>query len=191
MSKQFNLIFLGGVHGVGKSTFAEKLSEVMGIETVSASALIKKARKGKVTWSIDKQTGEIDENQRLLLMEVNHKRLSGGSLILDGHYVLRNSTGTIEKIPVELFKQLQPSILLVLAENPSIILDRLNSRSDTSQSLKDIIEIQKNEIEHAKNVSEALNIKLIEIKVPDEDVVSKKIQAGLNNSIKGALEKKL
>ena len=39
------MIFISGIHGVGKSYFCEKLKEVTGIESYASSSLIEQKKK--------------------------------------------------------------------------------------------------------------------------------------------------
>ncbi len=55
------MIFVSGVHGVGKSCFCNLAKESVGIETYSASALI--ATKKRSGSTKNKLIPDIDENQ--------------------------------------------------------------------------------------------------------------------------------
>lgn len=60
-----SMIFVSGVHGVGKSYFCNLVKESVGIETYSASALIStKMRSG---FAKNKLIPDIDEHQQCLL----------------------------------------------------------------------------------------------------------------------------
>ena len=56
------MIFISGVHGVGKTYFCNKVSQELGIKTYSASMLI--TEKKKKDFSADKLIPDIDVNQQ-------------------------------------------------------------------------------------------------------------------------------
>ena len=57
------MIFVSGIHGVGKTFFCDRVKEKLGIATYSASKLI--AEKRSRNFSADKIVEDIDENQLL------------------------------------------------------------------------------------------------------------------------------
>ena len=57
-----HVLFFGGIHGVGKSTFCQRLQKDIGIETASASNLIKQERTHHSNMDTDKKVKSIDEN---------------------------------------------------------------------------------------------------------------------------------
>lgn len=61
------MIFVSGIHGVGKTYFCNLIKEKLGIESYSASHLIADRRnKG---FSADKCVSDIDDNQSFLFIE--------------------------------------------------------------------------------------------------------------------------
>lgn len=66
-----SVIFVCGVHGVGKTTFCQRLAKTLNIPHFSASALIReKASYAVSEKSGDKQVKDIDANQVILLDNV-------------------------------------------------------------------------------------------------------------------------
>ena len=167
MPIQTELIFLGGVHCVGKSTLASYLAEAMGAKHLVASTLIRDAG-GIGARDVHKHTDGIDENQKLLVKEVRKRRQCNGLLILDGHYVLEKSPGRIIEISAKVFRELQPSVLLVLTAEPTKISARLKSRDNVDREPNDIAIMQSREVEHARDISATLAIQLIEITSQNE-----------------------
>ncbi len=51
MMKQKDIVFVGGIHGVGKSTLCSKFNNLLGISHYSASDLIKKKNRELVNTS--------------------------------------------------------------------------------------------------------------------------------------------
>ena len=82
------MIFVSGIHGVGKTYFCNMIKEKLGIRNFSASQLI--AEKRKRNFSVDKCVSDIDDNQLFLLDAINELRQAGEEFILDGHFCLFN-----------------------------------------------------------------------------------------------------
>ncbi len=79
------MIFISGVHGVGKSYFCDMVKTETGIESYSASTLI--TQKKHSGFSKDKLIPDIDDNQQYLLQAVSELRdrgklYSGWALLL-------------------------------------------------------------------------------------------------------------
>lgn len=106
MLSQHKVIFLGGIHGVGKSTLASHLATALDGETISASQLIGEARQGNLTWDSEKRVKAISENQALLIAAFKDRIWSASVIILDGHFTLKNADGEIDRISLEVFQAL-------------------------------------------------------------------------------------
>lgn len=109
-----SIIFLAGVHGVGKSYLGEPAAKALGIAYRTASKLIRE-EKGAATWAIDKKTADIDSNQTALIQAVSKLR-AAGALLLDGHFVLRDAQGTITPLTARVFSQLNLKGVILLTE---------------------------------------------------------------------------
>lgn len=93
------MIFVSGIHGVGKTYFCNMVKDKLGINNYSASQLI--AGRREKGFSADKFVSDIDDNQVLLLNAINELRQTGEEFILDGHFCLLNEEGVITRIPME------------------------------------------------------------------------------------------
>lgn len=69
------MIFISGVHGVGKSYFCDMVKAATGIESYSASTLI--TQKKHSGFAKDKLIPDIDDNQQYLLQAVNELKAPG------------------------------------------------------------------------------------------------------------------
>ncbi len=147
-------IFLGGIHAVGKTTFATKYFSKK-FQCVSASSLIKDA-KGEVPK--DKKVGHVTENQWLLVSEFKKLKSRGHRIVLDGHFCLINKDGKFEKLPLELFRALELSHIVLLELNPETIQKRLLLRDGSKMHLRTIKTFLKKEREHALFIAENLKI---------------------------------
>lgn len=149
-----NILFFAGIHGVGKSTIGDKLNRDIGIKKFSASQLIKDGE-GKI--NTDKKVKDIQNNQEILLGQL--KKKSGlGLFILDGHFSLINKDKTIEKIPLDIFKQINPREIILLEENAELIYDRLYARDNIQYDIYFIQDMLNQEREHALYISKILKI---------------------------------
>lgn len=99
------MIFISGVHGVGKSYFCDIVKESLGINTYTASSLI--ADEKKQYFSSDKLSVDIEDNQYHLLNAVKRLESAGNKYILDGHFCLLNSKKEIVRIGIDTFLNLQ------------------------------------------------------------------------------------
>lgn len=152
------MIFISGVHGVGKSYFCNRVKEATGIECYSASSLIKERK--KQAFSADKRVADIDENQLYLLAAVDDLRASVGEFLLDGHFCLLNTDGVITRISLDTFTTLQPEAIVLLTEAPEIIAKRRQERDGVDHKASDIKAFQDEEISYAKEVAELLQVPL-------------------------------
>lgn len=152
------MVFISGVHGVGKSYFCGLVKDALGIDSYSASKLITdKKQRG---FSKDKLIPDIDENQQYLLQAINELRALDKDFILDGHFCLLNAEGAIQRIPFDTFSSLRPEAIILLTESPLIIAKRRSDRDSIDVSPEAIDAFQKEEMAYAKEVAATLNAKL-------------------------------
>lgn len=152
-------VFVAGVHGAGK-TFATKPACLkLGLMHATASQLINEER-GRSTWDAAKVVSDVDENQAALILAARRIRKSGGTLVIDGHFVLRRAPGNHERLPVEVFRALECSSILLIRSPVPVLLKRLQARQDMSWSEAELTEFSKSEDAHGAEVAEALGIPL-------------------------------
>lgn len=152
------MIFISGVHGVGKSYFCNIVKERTGIESYSASKLItERKRQG---FPASKLIPDIDENQQYLLDAVAELRSSGKEFIIDGHFCLLNEEGSITRIGLDTFTTLNPDAIILLTEEPEIIARRRKGRDGIDHPVKEIRAFQDEERLYAEEVSKLLGVPL-------------------------------
>lgn len=154
------LIFLGGVHGVGKTSMCTNVSKKFGLKVISASAIIRSEREYP---SSDSRTAvsNVGGNQGLLVRGM--QRLvndAPGRYLLDGHFALRTLSGTIEEIDTDVFKAIAVSGLICLFDDPAAIAQRLAARDGVVHDVIAISELQSAELRSAKSVSLILGLEL-------------------------------
>lgn len=152
------MIFISGVHGVGKSYFCEEIVKAeIEINIYSASTLI--SAKKKSGFSSDKLIPNIDDNQQYLLQAVNELRATEGTFILDGHFCLLNADGQIQRIRYDTFMLLRPEVILLLTEDPEIIVKRRQTRDNQNVTIDAMKKFQDAEVTYASEVAKALGSK--------------------------------
>lgn len=153
MYKTGKIIFVGGVHGVGKSTFSSLVkSKCPQIYSLSCSEIIK--------WEnpTHKEVENVGETQNKLLQNIPYFIDQDKNYILDGHFCLLTEKGCIERIPMEVFETISPSFIVVLKDSPHKICQRLNVRDAHCYSIEFIAEFQREEIKYAKEVADTLGV---------------------------------
>lgn len=133
MSKSNKIIFIGGVHGVGKSTFVNSVkAKCPSVEGISCSTIMK--------WKnpAHKKVENVEENQNKLLTNLPYFIDLDKNYLLDGHFCLLTEKNTIERVPIEVFENINPDMIILLEECPTVICQRLSDR-DTIQYSEDLI----------------------------------------------------
>lgn len=153
------VIFLAGVHGVGKGFLGAPVAEALGIRHFTASQLIRE-EKGCASWGADKRVGELDDNQFALIRAVSRRREGGQDILLDGHFVLRGASDELVRLPKEVFSDLQLSGAILLTEDAQVISDRLIGRDGIAVSPESVAELAAEESAHAREVCRALHAPL-------------------------------
>lgn len=152
------MIFLSGIHGVGKTFFCNLAKEKLGIKSYSASQLIaEKRNKGFLT---DKFVSDIDDNQSLLIETIDELRQNKEEFILDGHFCLLNACGEVARIPYNTFELLRPEAIILLTEKPDVIAERRFQRDGIIQDICEIREFQEAEKQYAQEVSQNFKVPL-------------------------------
>jgi adenylate kinase len=150
------IIFVGGVHGVGKTSLCKKVCEVLGIEHYSASDLIKKVK--NVTFPTNKHVEGIEVNQDSLIVAVDRYMDCKTVCLLDGHFCLLDEQGNVVPVPLSTFSSLSPIAIIVLNDEPSNIYARTQSRDGEASRIDGIATFQDSEIKYSKLVSESLRV---------------------------------
>ena len=153
-----NIAFLGGIHGVGKSTICRQICDEVKLVYLSASELIK--------W---KDINEEFQNKKVKNIPATQDRLIIGlintvqenkSYVLDGHYCLLNSTNEIVNIPIETFKLINPISLNIVLGDIVEIKNRLEKRDERPYDEGLLNRMQESELKYAKYLSKTLGITL-------------------------------
>lgn len=167
------VIFICGIHGVGKSTLCRQIKEKLDIDNFSASSLIKEYNESFI--QRDKVVKNINENQDILIQAVLLKKQKYSKFILDGHVTLLTEYN-IEKIPFLVFEKLTINMCICITAPIDIIYERRIDRDDMMISKEKIYEHQQQEIIYAKELSNNLKIPFYEIQYDNVDQLIKIIK---------------
>ena len=161
------VIFVAGVHAVGKTTLCKQAEQIKGIAHYSASALIREEKASAVPEQ-GKAVSEVDAPQRHLICAVRRiLRKHGGNILLDGHFSLLTAAGRIETIDVDVFRVLGLERAVVLHDKPEAIAARWSQRDGGKVDTEMVDAHQKEEMRHARYVARVLAIPLAEIQAFD------------------------
>lgn len=174
-----SVIFLAGVHGVGKGFLGTPVANALGISHLTASQLIRE-EKGRATWGTDKKTSDLDDNQLALIRAVSQRRLTHNSILLDGHFVLRNAQGTLTLLEAKVFEELRLTGVILLTEESHVIASRLAMRDKGETDVGAISELAEAESAHARKVCRELGLPFTVIHTPTE--------MSLTNAVRGLLD---
>jgi adenylate kinase len=154
----YNILFIGGIHGVGKSTICKEICQVTGYNYLSASELIK--WKQINSDEKNKKVTDIPSTQDRLINGLNEVVLNTKKYLLDGHYCLIDSQSNIVNVPFETFKIINPLGLLVVTDDISEIKKRLESRDNKRYDALLLEKMQEQEINYANEIAIKLDLSL-------------------------------
>lgn len=157
--KKSNIIFVGGIHGVGKSTICRRICAELNIEYLSASKLIKWSELNEDT--NNKKVEDLSLTQDRLIEGLKNRVQKDKTYILDGHYCLLNGNNEIEKIPFETFEQIKPKFFVIVVKDVNEIKKQLEVRDNKPYDINLLERFQNNEIKYAQDLSKLMNIPLI------------------------------
>ena len=151
---EHKIIFIGGVHGVGKTFLCNTVREELDIDHYSASDLIKKVK--NVKFPTNKHIKGIGGNQNALIIALDKYINSETVCLLDGHFCLLDNQGEVVEVPMAIFSSLSPIAIIVLNDEPSSIYARIKDRDGEVAGVDGITKFQESEIKYSKLVSETL-----------------------------------
>ena len=161
------IIFVGGIHGVGKSTICETAAAQLGITHLIAGHLIREAK--QIPVEAGKGVASVSANQDVLVEALSRKVLSGHPYLMDGHFALLTSAGRVERVPLSTFQSIAPLAAVVIVDDPAAIANRLASRDGKHYDISALESLQAEEEANARFVCSELGISLV-IASPDQGV---------------------
>jgi len=151
------IIFVAGIHGVGKTYLCQRLKESMDVDHFSASQLISEFKSEKLS-STDKSVKNINNNQEVLLKAIEKYIQPTRPTLLDGHCCLLNSDHGVERIPIETFIGIEPCSVIVLYDEISSVVEKISGRDGVFYDAKLLSYFQDEEIKYAKEIAERLRV---------------------------------
>lgn len=151
------MIFVGGIHGVGKSTICRDVFALMGYKCVTASSLI--AEDGRKT-DHNKCVDRVSDNQSVLLQSLSNAKLKYVRLLIDGHFTLINKQGEVEPIDIEVFRAMKLNQLILIKGQPDQIAVRLKARDGKVWGKSFLSKFQEEEEAHARCVAKNIGVPL-------------------------------
>ncbi|MDA7967788.1 MAG: ATP-binding protein [Gammaproteobacteria bacterium] len=160
-----NIIFLGGIHRVGKSTLARAFCKDSALIHKSAGYLI-----GSV--GADKQVADVSGNQARLIEAVNNLDRTA-KYLLDGHFCLWGKDGQIKPIETEVFEKLFLAAVILLQGDVQVIQNRIRELGERNCTVAFLEDFQQKELEQAKKISKTLDIpmRVITLSKIDDDIL--------------------
>lgn len=150
------IIFIGGVHGVGKTTLCTSICSKFDVVHHSASELIKRYR--HIEFPLNGRVENINRNQDALINAINEYLDTGEKYLLDGHFCLLDQDGVITKIPIATFIALSPIGIILLHDDPSDIHFRLRDRDREIYDMDTLSFFQEQELHYSRSVAAKLNV---------------------------------
>ncbi len=178
------IIFVGGVHGVGKTTFCQAIASPLRLQHVSASELIYTGKQIYSTFS--KRVNNIGKNQSILIAGIEKTIDRDRWWLLDGHFCLLNRQFVISDIPFPTFEAIAPKAILILYDDARKITERLVERDKEKYTHKLVVLLQERELEHGTYVAKSLNIPYIQ---GNPFIDQEKIKMFVQNVISGGVFK--
>lgn len=154
------MIFLCGIHGSGKSYLCSKICKLIPIKYYTASDIIRKYQ-GEV-YENCKYISDVEANQQILIQGVSILN-NTEQYILDGHFCLLNNQKQITRVPLYVFQQLNPQLIIIKMSEPEVIRNRLLIRDNCTYSLELIDKFQAEEFQYACEIAKTLGVKIVVI----------------------------
>ncbi len=156
-----NIIFIGGIHGVGKGKICKEIALKTDIVHLTASQILKWE---EISDGDNKLVKNITSTQDRLIKGLKNLIKKDKKYILDGHFCLLNSDEIPSRIDEDTFDQINPKVIAIVIDDVEKIAKRLETRDGKTYDTKVLNQLQKMEIEYAKYLSNKYSIPYIEIK---------------------------
>lgn len=167
-----NIVFVGGIHGVGKNTLCRRVSSYLNIPHISSSEILKWKEVNKNT---DKRVENIQKNQDKFIEGFKNIVSLDKYYLIDGHFCLLTRDNLIQRIPFDTFVTINPGLIVVMIEKSEIIYQRLLERDNKEYDIVLLERMQLEEITYAREVAKALDVPCIEITSTQSNVLIKYI----------------
>ncbi|MBF2707173.1 ATP-binding protein [Flavobacterium soyangense] len=155
-----NIIFIGGIHGVGKGIICNEIALKTNLIHLSASQILKWE---EISDSDNKLVKNITSTQDRLIKGLKNLIKKDKKYLLDGHFCLLNSNEVPSRIDEETFDLINPKVIAIVIDDIEKIAKRLEIRDRRIYETKVLNQLQLMETEYAKYLSNKYSIPYIEI----------------------------
>lgn len=149
-----NIVFIGGIHGVGKGTLCEKVCNDLNLRHLSASEVLKWE---EISEKENKLVKDFTLTQKRLITNLQQIVNENERYVLDGHYCLLNKKNVPEKIEFDTFRTLSPFAFIIVFDDVQEIKRRLENRDNREYDFELLLKLQELEIEYSIELAEQLN----------------------------------
>jgi adenylate kinase len=163
-----SIVFVGGIHGVGKTTLCQMLASLLHASHVTAGSLIQETAGVDVATTVGKAVPDISANQQLLLKGLDSYRCRvAGPIVLDGHFSLLQPSGEVVEIPIAVYVAIAPRAVVLVETDSQTAHDRLARRDGTAPSLETVSLLARHERAGAEAACAALRVPMIVVRGED------------------------
>lgn len=152
-----NIVFIGGIHGVGKTTFCKKTLKRIGVKHYSAGHLIKSLNKELIN-NKNKKVVNINKNQNELVVAIDKYVEKVNLSLLDGHFCLLSETYEINDIPLNIFLKIPIRAIIILHDSIDNIQNKNSKRDGILYNSALLSSFQSRELEYSKYIAEELDV---------------------------------
>ncbi|WP_281227420.1 AAA family ATPase [Flavobacterium aquiphilum] len=156
-----NIIFIGGIHGVGKGTICKEIELKTDLIHLTASQILKWE---KISESSNKLVKDISSTQNRLIIGLKNLIKKDQKYLLDGHFCLLDSNGIPNRIDENTFDQISPKVIVVVIDDVKKIAKKIEARDNKIYDVNILDQLQQMEIGYAKYLSDKYSIPYVEIK---------------------------
>jgi adenylate kinase len=167
LKERGNTIFVGGIHGVGKGYLCSSLvTRFKDIKHLSASEVIK--------WhgGTNKEVENIEYTQNRLIQNLKKIISPDEKYLLDGHFCLLKTDNTIEDIPLNTFREINPILIIVVVDEVELIKERLDKRDNKIYNIDILKRFQDRELSYAKTISDEFGVECVQVSSNDADTIT-------------------
>lgn len=161
------LIFIAGVHGVGKGFLCSLAEKEFEVTHASASNLIKE--NSNIKFDSTKHTATPDKNQTILLTAISDLKNKSSNILLDGHFSLIDKDGDIKNLKIEVFNKMLLDGVILISEPCEVIIERLLTRDGVATNYN-ITKLITSERDNALKITSELKIPLVILESPSKDI---------------------
>lgn len=165
------IVFVGGIHGAGKTTLGRRVAELLGMEHLTAGALIRAAATSSEVLSTGiggKAVLDIDANQDRLLRGLrahrSRRRSDRAGILMDGHFCLIDANQEVAAIPHAVFEAMCPTALVLVEADVATVAHRLAARDGEALPADIVGLLTVREVAHATAVASRLQVPLYRVR---------------------------